>query len=58
MKSKRIEAMDIVGLSILERQTADPKEKKKIAKAKEDAIAKWKEDLWHPKCPHCGKPLK
>lgn len=57
-KSKRIEALDIVGLHLAEIKARGTKQHAKLVSALEDFKREWKENLHHPKCPHCGKALK
>lgn len=54
----RLEALDLVALSIHAHQTKGTPEHAKAAKMADAAVAEWKENFHHPKCPHCGKALK
>jgi hypothetical protein len=56
--SERIEALDIVGLSLLAKQAEGTRGHAKAVKACNEAKKIWREQRWNPKCPHCGKPLK
>lgn len=50
------EALEIIGMTLLEEQTRGKPEHDEVVKALEDTIALWRKRM-EKRCPHCGEPL-
>jgi hypothetical protein len=53
-----IEALELVALRIDANRAKGTPRQAAAEKLADEAVKEWKENLHHPKCPHCGKALR